>query len=57
MFDFKNNYLDEDYPWSGVLATTYFEIKGTYHTMLQDMPIQLVFRCDIILNTPFVDDW
>ena len=57
MFDFKNNYLDEDYPWSGVLATTYFEIKGMYHTMLQDMPIQLVLRCDIILNTPFVDDW
>ena len=25
--------------------------------MLQAIPVQLVFGCDIILNTPFIADW
>ena len=25
-FDLQNNYLDEDDPWSGILATKYFVV-------------------------------
>ena len=31
-FKFKNNYLDKDYPWSAILATTAFPVRSMYHT-------------------------
>ena len=57
MFDSQNNYLDEDDPWSGILADTDFEVQSTYHNMLKATPYQLVFGRDMILNTPFKVDW
>ena len=56
-FDLKNNYLDEDYPWSGQLVATDFAARSTFHTTLQNTPGQLIFGRDIILNTPFIADW
>ena len=56
-FDIKNNYLDEDDPWSGVTAATAFATQIMYDTTLQAMAGQLVFGCDMILNIPFVADW
>ena len=50
-FDLKNNYLGEDYPWEGILASTAFNVQIMYHAMLQAMPGQLVFVCDMILLT------
>ena len=52
-FDQKK-YLDEDDPWSGIIAATNLSVHSMYHTMLQAMSGQLVFGCDMILNTPFV---
>ena len=57
MFDSKNNYLDEDCPWSGILAATYFAVQNMYHTTFQATPGQLIFRHDMIFNTPFIADW
>ena len=34
-----------------------FAIRSTQHTTLQATPGHLVFRCDMILNTPFIADW
>ena len=56
-FELKNNYLDNDEPWSGILSATSFEVQSTHHNMLQATPGQLVFGHDMILNTPFVADW
>ena len=56
-FDLQNNYLDDDGPWSGIIAATDFTVRSTYHTTLQDTPGQLVFCYDIILNTTFVAEW
>ena len=57
MFDLQNNYLDEDDPWSGILAATYSVLQSTYHTTLQATPGQLIFGRDMILNTPFIAHW
>ena len=34
-FELEDNYLDEDDPWKGILATTAFAIRATYHTTVQ----------------------
>ena len=54
MFELQNNYLDEDNHWSGILATTDFEVCSMYHTTLQATPAQLLFDLEMILNTPFI---
>ena len=53
-YDLNKNYLDEDDPWLGILAATAFAVRSMYHTTVQTMPGQLVFGCDMILNTPFI---
>jgi transposase InsO family protein len=49
--------LDEDDPWSGVLAATMFATRATYHTTTQATPAQLVFGRDAILNKKFEVNW
>ena len=34
-----------------------FAIRATYHTTLQDYPMQILFGRDAILNIKHVDDW
>ena len=51
-FNLQNNYIDEDDPWSGILAATDFAVRSTYHITLQFTPGQIVFGRDMILNTP-----
>ena len=55
-FNLKNNYLDEDDPWSGILAATSFVVCSTYHTTLQATSGQLLFSHYILLNATFVSD-
>ena len=52
----KDN-LDEEDPWSGVLAAAMFAIRATYHTTTQATPAQLVFGRDAIMNTVFQANW
>ena len=54
MFNLKNNYLDEDDPWSGILAATSFAVRSKYHITIQATPGQLVFGHAMIINTPFM---
>ena len=49
--------LDEEDPWSGILAATMFATRATYHTTNQATPAHLVFGRDAILNTKFEADW
>ena len=56
-FNLNNNCLDQDDPWSGILAATAFTVHSTYHTTLQATPAQLMFGHDTILNNPFFTDW
>ena len=56
-FDLQNNYLDEDDPWSGILAATAFTVQIIYHPTLQATLGQMVLGRDVILNTPFIVDW
>jgi hypothetical protein len=49
--------VDEDDPWSGILAAVMFATRATYHTTTQATPAQLVFGRDAILNTKFDANW
>lgn len=56
-FELENNYLDDNDPWSGILAATAFAVRSTYHTTLQATPGQLVFGRDMIFNIKHIADW
>ena len=56
-FDLKNNYLYNDDRWSVILSDMDFAVCIMYHTTLQSTPVQVVFGCNMILNTPFIADW
>jgi len=49
--------VDENDPWSGILAAMMFAVRATYHTTTQATPAQLVFGRDAILNIMFDADW
>ena len=51
-----SNIVNND-PWSGILSATMFAVRETYHTTIQESPIQLVFVQDAILNIKHVADW
>ena len=52
-----NDGIDDDDPWSGILATVVAAARSTYSTTAQATPMQLVFGCDAIINTKFIADW
>ena len=56
-FELKENYLDEDDPWKGILCATAFAVRATVHTTLQKTPAQSVFGRDMILNVNHVENW
>jgi len=49
--------INEEDPWTGVLAATMFATRATYHTTTQATPAQLVFGRDAILNIKFDANW
>jgi transposase InsO family protein len=54
---YDNDGLDDDDPWSGILAAVMAAVRSTYSTTTQATPMQLVFGRDAILNTRFEADW
>ena len=55
-FDLQNNYLDEDEPWSVILAAKSFAVQSKYHITVQTTPGHMIFGRDVIINTPFIVD-
>jgi hypothetical protein len=56
-FRVQDNEVDENDPWTGILAATMFATRATVHTTLNATPMQLVFGRDAILNLKFVANW
>jgi hypothetical protein len=56
-FDLENSDVDENDPWSGILAAAAFAVRSTFHTTLQATPGQLVFGRDMIFNIKHVANW
>jgi hypothetical protein len=56
-FDLDNQELDEHDPFGEYLALVAWTILCTYHTMLEAMPGQLVYRRDMILDIPYTTSW
>ena len=54
---YDNEGIDDEDPWSGILAAVMAAVRSTYSTTTQATPMQLVFGCDAIINTKFVADW
>ena len=44
-------------PWSGILATTMFGVRATYHTTLRSSTIQFVFGNNMNLNVKRITNW
>ena len=53
----SNSDIDDDDPWTGVLASVAFGIRATVHTTTRATPAQLVFGRDMILNIKHEADW
>jgi hypothetical protein len=53
---YDNDGIDDDNPWSGILAAVMAAVRSTYLTT-QATPMQLVFSRDAIINTKFLADW
>ena len=49
--------INKSDPWKGILIAIMYTIRTTYYTILQTIPIQLVFGRDTILNVEFYTDW
>ena len=49
--------LDEEDPWTGILAAVSFAVRATFHTTTRATPMQLVFGRDAMLNIPFTANW
>ena len=49
--------LDEEEPWSGILAAIAFSVRATVHTTLQHSPMQLVFGRDPFINISHEVNW
>ena len=56
-FELEKNYLDEEDPWTGILAATAFAVRSTFHTTLKATPGQLVFGRDLIFNIKHIANW
>jgi hypothetical protein len=54
---FNVHAMDQDDPWTGMLAAAMFAVRATHHTTLQASPMQLVFGRDAILNIKHVSNW
>ena len=54
---YDNDGIDDDDPWSSILATVMAAVCSTYSTTTQAMPMQLVFGRDAIINAKFNADW
>ena len=56
-FELENNYINEEDPWKGILSSTAFAVRSTFHTTLRNTPGQLVFGRDKILNIKHEANW
>ena len=56
-FELESNYLNEEDPWTGILAATTFAVRSMHYTTLKKTPGQLVFGQDMIFNIQHVANW
>ena len=49
---YDNDELDDEDPWTGILAAIMAAVRSTYSTTTQATPMQLVFGHDAIFNIP-----
>ena len=55
-YNLQETYIDDANPWIGILATSAFAVRSTYHMTKDKIPGQLVFGRDMILPINQVAD-
>ena len=56
-YNLQETYVDENYPWIGLLAAAAFDVRSTHHIIKGEVPGQIVFGQYIILPIKHVADW
>ena len=56
-FNINQTYVEEDYPWSGILDAAEFSIRPTTNRLKCYILGQLLFGCDMILLIKYKVDW
>ena len=56
-YNIKETYVNEDDPWSGILAAAVFEICSMENMIKDYSPGQLVFGHDMIIPIKYTVDW
>ena len=56
-FNIQQTYVDENDPWTGILATAAFAIRSTTNRQKGYSPGQFIFVRDIILRIKHRVDW
>ena len=56
-YNIKNTYMDEDDPWSGILAAESFKICSTVNRLKCYIPLQLLFGHDMIIPIKYTVYW
>ena len=56
-YGFEGIYLDNDDPWSGILAECAWAIRSTVNTTIGATPAQVVFGRDMIFDMSFRVKW
>ena len=57
MFRVNNSKLELEDLWKGILSAIIVEMCSTVHTIMQAMPMQLVFGRDTIMNLTCDANW
>ena len=56
-FNIQQTYVDENDPWTGILAAAAFSIPSTTNRQKGYISGQLIFGCDMILPIKYRVDW
>ena len=56
-FNISQIYIDEDYPWLGILSAGFFTIFSTINIQKGYSLVQLIFGHDMILLIEHTVDW
>ena len=56
-YNLQKTYIDDAYPWMGILAEATFVLCSTYHRVKGKVPGHMVFEKDTILPIMRVENW
>ena len=53
-YNLQEHYLDQYYPWMGILSVAAFSVSSVVHILKGYIPVQLVFGRDMFIPTKHI---